>query len=88
MRESSSKKMGYPEGEFLHVIDITEAIEIMEVEDDDGEEIDDDDDVVLLEKVAAGQDVDASPAAEYLEDMRDSDDETFDPDNLHEDVYY
>jgi hypothetical protein len=42
----------------------------MEVEDDDGEEIDDDDDVVLLEKVAAGQDVDAPPADEYLEDSR------------------
>jgi hypothetical protein len=55
---------------------------------DGGEEIDDDDDVVLLEKVAAGQDVDAPPADEYLEDMRDSDDETSDPDNLHEDFYY
>jgi hypothetical protein len=42
----------------------------------------------LLEKVAAGQDVDASPADEYLEYMRDSDDETSDPHNLHEDVYY
>jgi hypothetical protein len=84
------------EGEFFQedglpgdfVIDITEALEIMEVEDDGGEEIDDDDDVVLLEKVAAGQDVDAPLADEYLEDMRDSDDETSDPDNLHEDVYY
>jgi hypothetical protein len=84
------------EGEFFQedglprdfVIDITEALEIMEVEDDGGEEIDDDDDVVLLEKVAAGQDVDAPPADEYLEDMRDSDDETSDHDNLHEDVYY
>jgi hypothetical protein len=70
------------------VIDITEALEIMEVEDDGGEEIDDDDDVVLIEKVVAGQDVDAPPADEYLEDMRDSDDETSDSDNLHEDVYY
>jgi hypothetical protein len=42
------------EGEFFQedglpgdfVIDITEALEIMEVEDDSGEEIDDDDDVV------------------------------------------
>jgi hypothetical protein len=94
------------EGEFFQedglpgdfVIDITEALEIMEVEDDGGEEIDDDDDVVLLEKVAAGQDVDAPPADEYLsliitithvlQDMRDSDDETYDHDNLHEDVYY
>jgi hypothetical protein len=84
------------EGEFLQedglprdfVIDITEALEIMEVEDDGGEEIDDDDDVVLLEKVAVGQDVDAPTADEYLEDMRDSDDETSDPDNLHEDFYY
>jgi hypothetical protein len=70
------------------VIDITEALEIMEVEDDNGEEIDDDDDVVLLQKVATEQDVDAPPADEYPEDMRDSDDETSDPDNLHEDVYY
>jgi hypothetical protein len=70
------------------VIDITEALEIMEVEDDDGEEIDDDDDIVLLEKVAAGQDADAPPVDEYLEDMRDSDDETSDHDNIHEDVYY
>jgi hypothetical protein len=70
------------------VIDIIESLEIMEVEDDGGEEIDDDDDVVLLEKVADGQDVDAPPADEYLEDIRDSDDETSDPDNLHEDVYY
>jgi hypothetical protein len=46
------------------MIDITEALEIMEVEDDGEEEIDDDDDVVLLEKVAAGQDVDAPPADE------------------------
>jgi hypothetical protein len=84
------------EGEFFQedglpgdfVIDIIEALEIMEVEDDSGEEIDDDDDVVLLEKVAVGQDVDAPLADEYLEDMRDSDDETSDPDNLHEDVYY
>jgi hypothetical protein len=84
------------EGEFFQedglpgdfVIDITEALEIMEVEDDGGEEIDDDDDVVLIEKVVAGQDVDAPPADEYLEDMRDSDDETSDSDNLHEDVYY
>jgi hypothetical protein len=84
------------EGEFFQedglpgdfVIDITEALEIMEVEDDGGEEIADDDDVVLLEKVAVGQDVDAPPVDEYLEDMRDSDDETSDHDNLHEDVYY
>jgi hypothetical protein len=84
------------EGEFFQedglpgdfVIDITEALEIMEVEDDDEEEIDDDDDVVLLEKVAAWQDVDAPPADECLEDMRDSDDETSDPDKHHEDVYY
>jgi hypothetical protein len=84
------------EGEFFQedglqgdfVIDIIEELEIMEVEDDDGEEIDDDDVVVLLEKNAIGEDVDAPPADEYLEDMRVSDDKTSDPDNLHEDVYY
>jgi hypothetical protein len=84
------------EGEFFQedglpgdfVIDLTEAFEIMEVEDDVGEEIDDDEDVLLLERVAAGQHEDAPPSEEYLEDMRDSDDETYDPYNLHEDVYY
>jgi hypothetical protein len=61
----------------------------MEVEDDDGDEVDDERDIELLEKVAVGLHVDAPPSEEYLDmDMHDSDDETYDPDNLHEDVYY
>jgi hypothetical protein len=85
------------EGEFFQedglpgdfVIDLIEALGTMEVEDDDGDEVDDERDIELLEKVAVGLHVDAPPSEEYLDmDMRDSDDETYDPDNLHEDVYY
>jgi hypothetical protein len=85
------------EGEFFQddglpgdfVIDLTEALGTMEVEDDDGDEVDDERDIELLEKVAVGLHVDAPPSEEYLDmDMRDSDDETYDPNNLHEDVYY
>jgi hypothetical protein len=85
------------EGEFFQedglpgdfVIDLTEALGTMEVEDDDGDEVDDERDIELLEKVAVGLHVDAPPSEEYLDmDMHDSDDETYDPDNLHEDVYY
>jgi hypothetical protein len=79
------------------VIDLTEAIEIMEGEDDEmvddedaGDEVHDERDVELLEKVQAGLDEDISPSDEgphYL-DMRDSDDETYDPDNVDQDVYF
>jgi hypothetical protein len=80
------QKDGLP-GDF--VIDLTEAFRKMEVEDDDGDEVGDERDIELLEKVAVGLHVDAPPLEEYLDmDMRDSDDETYDPDNLHEDVYY
>jgi hypothetical protein len=52
-------------GDFM--IDLTEALGTMEVEDDDGDEVDDQRDIELLEKVAAGLHVDAPPAEEYLD---------------------
>jgi hypothetical protein len=85
------------EGEFFQedglprdsMIDLNEAFRTMEVEDDDGDEVDGERYIELLEKVAVRLHVDAPPSEEYLDmDRRDSDDETYDPDNLHEDVYY
>jgi hypothetical protein len=85
------------EGEFFQedglpgdsMIDLNEAFRTMEVEDDDGDEVDGERYIELLEKVAVRLHVDAPPSEEYLDmDMCDSDDETYDPDNLHEDVYY
>jgi hypothetical protein len=79
------------------VIDLTEAIEIMEVEDDErvddedaGDEVHDERDVELLEKVQAGldEDISASDEGPHYLDMCDSDDETYDPDNVDQDVYF
>jgi hypothetical protein len=78
------------------VIDLTEAIQI-EVEDDEivddedaGDEVHNVKDVELLEKVQLRVDEDVPPSESghnYL-DMRDSDDETYDPDNPDEDIYF
>ena len=84
---------GLPEN---FVIDLTEAIG-MEVEDDervydddDGGEIHNERDVELLEKVQLGVHEDITPSDEGPHDLddRDSDDETYDPDNPDHDVYF
>ena len=79
------------------VIDLTEEMGTIDLEDDEivaaedsGDEVEDERDIELLEQVAAGIDEDIPPsdAAGDDLDMRDSDDETYDPDIPEQDVYF